>query len=447
MVVTRDDEAAPKPAPDGVLHAAAAMGVSPRRPWWWATTSSTCEAGRAAGAVTAFLTNGGAGHAAGETQEAAAAPAAASPAMAAGAGAEPAASVCDFVVHGLAELDHVVRLGLPLAPGKLPNDLLAGHLAGVAVTDPDVLVPAGVGEDVVALDVSAHRVLVAHGDPITLTGGRIGHFAAMVNANDIATAGARPRWLLTTVLLPPGTSASEALALLDDVASSARDAGTPVVGGHTEITDAVTRPVVSVTALGTVRPEDLRDKRGMRPGDAVVLTKALAVEGTAVLATEAADRLRELGMSELELGRCLELLPQVSVAAEARIAAGFAGVRAMHDVTEGGLATALRELCVAGGHGVDVWADAVPVLPQTARVCALLGADPLGLIASGSLLVCCRPDDAGALVAAIRTAGTAATVIGEVGAPGEGVRAFSQGNPAPWPAFATDEVARLLSGA
>ena len=457
VVVTRDDEAAPKPAPDGVLHAAAAMGVPPEETLVVGDYILDMQAGRAAGAVTAFLTNGDAGHAAGETQEAAAAQAVVratadadtgtQPATDAEAGARSAAPLCDFVVHDLAELDDVVRLGLPLAPGKLPNDLLAGHLAGVAATDPDVLVPAGVGEDVVALDVSAHRVLVAHGDPITLTGGRIGHFAAMVNANDIATAGARPRWLLATVLLPPGTSASEALALLDDVACSARDAGTPVVGGHTEITDAVTRPVVSVTALGTVRPEDLRDKRGMRPGDAVVLTKALAVEGTAILATEAADRLRELGMSERELGECLELLPLMSIVPEAHVAAGFVGVRAMHDVTEGGLATALRELCAAGGHGVDVQADAVPVLPQTARVCALLGADPLGLIASGSLLVCCRPDDAGALVAAIRVTGTAATVIGEVGAPGGRVRAFIQGHPAPWPAFATDEVARLLSGA
>jgi len=443
VLVTRDDEPAPKPAPDGVLHAAAAMQVSPQQLLVVGDYVLDVLAGRAAGAVTAYLTNGGGADAAGETAAAALAHAAASGTGEPGEGHDDAP---DFVVHGLAELDDVVRLGLPLAPGKLPNDLLARHLASApGAADPAVLVPAGVGEDVVALDIGSHSTLVAHGDPITLTSEHLGHFAALVNANDVATAGAEPRWLLTTVLLPPGTTPSEALHLLADVAGAAAGAGAPVVGGHTEVTDAVTRPVISVTALGTVARERLRDKRAMRPGDRVVLTKALAVEGTAILATEAAARLRELGLDEDELAACRALLPLMSIVPEARLAAGFDGVRAMHDVTEGGLATAVRELAQAGGHDIAVQDDAIPVLPQTARVCALLGADPRGLIASGSLLVCCDPRETGALVGALSDAGVPATVIGEVGAAGTEVRAWRAGAPVPWPAFATDEVARLLS--
>ncbi len=442
VVVTRDDAPAPKPAPDGVLHAAAAMRVPPQELLVVGDYVLDVLAGKAAGSVTAYLTNGG-GDPAGETAAAASAHAAAAGREDAG-GAHDGAP--DFVVHGLAELDEVVRLGLPLAPGKLPNDLLAAHLErATGPADPAVLVPAGVGEDVVVLDVDGQTTLVAHGDPITLTGERLGHFAALVNANDIATAGADPRWLLTTVLLPPGTTPSEALHLLDDVAGAAAAAGAPVVGGHTEVTDAVTRPVVSVTALGTVPREQLRDKRGIRTGDRLVLTKALAVEGTAILATEATARLRELGMDEGELDRCRALLPLMSIVPEARLAAGFAGVHAMHDVTEGGLATAVRELAHAGGHDILVDADAVPVLSETARVCALLGADPRGLIASGSLLVCCDPGETGALTGSLEQAGVRATVIGEVGAPGSAVTAVSGGEQAEWPAFATDEVARLLA--
>ena len=447
VVVTRDDNVAPKPAPDGVLHAAAAMGVSPRETLMVGDYVLDVEAGHAAGAVTAYLTNGGHAASAENPWDAG------GPAGATGPGGsaelvQPDPAFCDFVVHSLAELDGVVRLGLPLPPGKLPNDLLAGHLAsaGGGTADPAVLVPAGVGEDVVALDITGQTTLVAHGDPITLTGGELGHFAATVNANDIATAGAEPRWLLATMLFPLGTTPSQALALLDDVAAAARAQGMSVVGGHSEVSDAVTRPVVAVTALGTVPRAGLRDKRDLRPGDQVVLTKAIAVEGTAILAAEAAERLQALGMSAAELDECRRLLPLMSITAEARVAAGFAGVRAMHDVTEGGLAGAVRELCQASGHGLAVDRDAVPVLPQTARVCGLLGADPLGLIASGSLLIGCAPHESAGLVGALHEAGIAATVIAEVGARGAGVRAFSGGRRAPWPSFATDEVARLLAG-
>ncbi len=449
VVVTRDDEPAPKPAPDGVLHAAEAMGVAPEELLVVGDYVLDVLAGQAAGAVTAYLTNGDDADAAGETGATALAHAATTGAT---AGVDEAGRADrhdgspDFVVHGLAGLDEVVRLGLPLSPGKLPNDLLAGHLESVqGPADPAVLVPAGVGEDVVALDIAEHSTLVAHGDPITLTGEHLGHFAALVNANDVATAGAEPRWLLTTVLLPPGTTASQALHLLADVAASAAAVGAPVVGGHTEVTDAVTRPVVSVTALGTVARERLRDKRSIRPGDRVVLTKALAVEGTAILATEAAGRLHDLGMSEAELADCAALLPLMSIVPEARVAAGFDGVHAMHDVTEGGLATAVREVAHAGGHGIRMDRDVVPVLPQTARVCTLLGADPLGLIASGSLLVCCDPGQTAALIEALTAAGVPATIVGEVGAPGDDVSARRDGTEVPWPAFATDEVARLLA--
>ena len=436
VVVTRDDGLAHKPAPDGVLHACAAMGVSPAETLVVGDFLLDVQAGKAAGAVTAFLTNGasdaeaGAGAQGGDAGETAL--------------AERAVREADVVVHRLAELTDVVRLGLPLPAGKLPNDLLAPYLAGVAGGAAEVIVAAGVGEDVAALDIRDDEVLAVHADPITLAKGDVGRWAVLVNANDIAAAGAAPRWLLTTVLLPLGTTGSEALALLGDIGDAAAAEGVALVGGHTEVTDAVVRPVVSTTMLGTVRRADLRDKRGARTGDEVILTKGVAVEGTALLARELRPRLAALGMTEAELRACAQLLEHVSVVPEARIASGFAGVRALHDVTEGGLATALRELAAATGRGVVVRREQIPVLPETRRLCELLGADPLGLIGSGSLLVCCRPDESAALLAALRAAGIAAAVIGTLGEHGAGVTAWERGRPAPWPAFAADEAARLL---
>ena len=282
VIVTRDDEIPPKPAPDGVLHAARRWACRPRRRSWSATTSSTCEAGRAAGAVTAYLTNGADGEL---------------PGQAAHELDRLEDADCDFVVHGLAELDDVVRLGLPLPPGKLPNDLLAGHLRGLAAADPSVLVPAGIGEDVTALDIGGADTLVAHGDPITLSSRDLAAYAVLVNANDIAAAGGVPRWLLTTVLLPAGTTRIR----------GAGAAGGPRRGRHQQRHRPRRRahrgerrrhrPVVSATMLGTMRRADLRDKRDVLPGDQVILTKALAVEGTALLAEELGERLRALGMS------------------------------------------------------------------------------------------------------------------------------------------------------
>ena len=414
MIVTRDDgDVAPKPAPDGVLHAAAVMGVPPEETLVVGDFLLDMQAGRAAGAVTAHLLNHGLP--AFEHEE------------------QPDAADCDFVVGRLADLDGVVRLGLPLAPGKLPNDLLAGFLGGLAADDPSLVVPPAVGEDVAALDLAGAELLVAHGDPITLGGADVGAAAVLINVNDIAAAGAEPRWLLATVLLPAGTTPSEAQTLLAGLAEAAARSGATLAGGHTEVTAVVNRPVVSLTALGTVGRAELKEKRSARTGDRVLLTKALAMEGTALLADELAERLLALGMSVDELAACRGLQERTSVLAEARLARVVAGVRAMHDVTEGGLATALRELAAATGRGVRVHRERVPVAPETSRVCSLLGADPLGLIASGSLLICCDPAGAAALAGALEAAGIPAADIGELTEDGPGVVALERDLPAPWP--------------
>jgi hydrogenase maturation factor len=197
--------------------------------------------------------------------------------------------------------------------------------------------------------------------------------------------------------------------------------------------------------MGTLGRGELKDKRSARTGDRVLLTKELALEGAALLAQELGERLRSLGMTAAELDACRALQERTSILPEARLARGYAGVRALHDVTEGGLAAALRELAAATGRGVLVHLDRVPVSPETRRLCGLLGADPLGLIASGSLLVCCDPAEVADVRAALEAAGVPAAEIGELTEEGAGVVALERGRPAPWPEFATDEAARLLT--
>jgi hydrogenase maturation factor len=361
------------------------------------------------------------------------------------AGIDPQA-LADFRVADLSPLAEIMRMGAPLPAGKLPNALLGRLLRDIAFADPALLINPGVGEDIAAVDVSGDEVLVLKSDPITFATDAIGQYAVLVNANDIATAGAAPRWLLTTLLFPVGSTPSVIRGVVTELADFCRRWGITLCGGHTEITDAVSRPVVAGMMAGTVRRRNLIHKRRMAAGDRILFTKAVAVEGTAIIAREFGDRLIAGGMAPEEVGSCRALLDRIGILPEARIAAKAPGTSAMHDVTEGGVATALEELSAAGGRVLAVDLDRIPVYPLTRRIGRLLGVRPFGLIGSGSLLITCRPAAGDALVSRLTKAGIPVAVIGEVAEAGSGVRAFRKGRPAAWQSFEVDEIARLFSG-
>ncbi len=338
----------------------------------------------------------------------------------------------------------------PLRPGKLPNPILGRFLAELGPADKSLLIAPGVGEDVAAVPMAGEDVLVLKSDPVTLATDSIGQYAITVNVNDVVTAGAMPRWVLTSLLFPPGSSAEEVLAVMRDLSELSRRNGLILCGGHTEITDAVTRPVVVAQVAGTVSRERVIDKRKMRPGNRILLTKRIAIEGTCIIAREFSGRLQELGMTEEEVDRCRALLadPGISIRKEAEIAAASGKVTAMHDITEGGLATALEELGFAGGHRLRVYPQHIPVLSETVRVCRLLEIHPLGLIGSGSLLICCEQEASDLLVRSLRDAGIEAACIGEVLDEGMGIEALGDGSSAlPWPRFEVDEITRLFTQA
>jgi len=416
-VVTRDFPLGRKPLPDGVTFVAAKLGIAVSRLLVIGDHAFDVEAGKRAGAPTMFLRNDP-----GEPQP--------------DGGA-------DFVVGTLGEALEVIRLGLPLPVGKLPADLLEQALATIVARDPDLLVGAGIGEDAAAIDVAEDEVLVLASDPITLAAEDMARYTVLINANDVATSGATPRWLQSTLLFPPGTAASEVMALARDVQAACTDCGVTLCGGHTEISDAVSRPLVVGTMAGTASASSLRDKRGMKQGDRILFTKRVAVEGTGLIAREHASRLGAAGWTSAEIAEAAGFLDRIGILEEARIAVSFAGVTALHDVTEGGVATAVRELGAAGGRRLRLHMDRIPVYPQTERICTDLGLDPLGLIGSGSLLITCSPADAGSLMEALQAAGIEVADIGEVLREGAGVEAFRGGVPVEWPSFDRDEVSRL----
>ena len=335
-------------------------------------------------------------------------------------------------------------MGVRLRPGKLPNSLLKQMLEGLRVDDPRVLVGPGVGED--AAHISFGGVtLIAKADPVTFATDLIGWYAVNVNANDVAASGGTPRWFLATVLLPEGTDSGGAAAIFDQVREAADELGVEVIGGHTEVTIGLPRPIVCGAMLGEAPTSKAVSTSGAMVGDSVVLTRGIAIEGTSILAREMPERLMGAGVGQDVIDRSADYLfdPGISVVAAARVAVESGGVTAMHDPTEGGLATALWEVAEACGHGLDVDASTVTVLPETEAVCRVLDIDPWGLIASGSLLIMVRPEAESNLLRRLAAAGFDPAVIGRVSV-GEGVTLRDGSGVSPLRTFERDEIARVF---
>ncbi len=329
--------------------------------------------------------------------------------------------------------------------GKLPAEHLARLLAKHARYDPRLVVGARVGEDAAVIDMG-DRYLVAKTDPITFATEEIGWYVVNINANDVACAGAKPRWFLATLLLPEGkTDVKLVDAIFDQMAGACHQLDVTLVGGHTEITYGLDRPVVVGQMLGEVAPDRCVTTAGVRVGDDIILTKGVAVEGTAIIAREKADDLKDDFAPEYVL-RCQGFLhdPGISVVHDAEVAQRAGIVHAMHDPTEGGLATGLWEMALAGGLGLEINESAIPILPETAALCARFGLDPLGLIASGSLLIACPPTETGAILGALQATGIVAARVGRAVEKSQGCTLVEAKGQRPLPTFARDEIARLF---
>ncbi len=328
--------------------------------------------------------------------------------------------------------------------GKLPHNLLAQMLSKVELDD-RVLVGPGIGIDAAVIEFG-DRLLVTKTDPITFATDLIGWYAVNINANDIASMGADPKWFMATILLPTSCETSDVEAIFDQITSACRDLGITLIGGHTEVTHDLNRPIVVGCMLGETDRARLVTAGGARVGDEIFVTKGIAVEGTSILAREAGDRLRRMGFTEEFLDRCARFLfePGVSVMGDARIATGAVEVHAMHDPTEGGLATGLMEIAEASGLGLEVDREAIPILPETQTICRELGLDPLGLIASGSLVLAVSPADTPRLLEAFYDAGVVANVIGRMMPRDHGLKMRTPTGLADLPAFPRDEIARFF---
>lgn len=332
--------------------------------------------------------------------------------------------------------------------GKLPPGLLSELLERIQIRDPRVVLGPKLGEDAALIDIG-DRYLVAKSDPITFATDLIGWYLVQVNANDLAVMGAAPKWLMVTLLLPEGTTSEQVEDAFEQITNACDELGITLVGGHTEITLDLSRPIAVGALLGEVSKDKVVLTSGAKPGDSIVLTKGIAIEGTSILAREAGESLREAGVDTQVIERASHLLfdPGISIVKDAGIALESHGVHAMHDPTEGGLATGLAEMAAAAGVGLTVDIERVPVLPETAAICTALGLDPLGLIASGALLAAVAPEAGPQLVNALESEAIPAWEIGKVTEPEYGLNMRTPNGDQPLPTFSRDELARYFADA
>ncbi len=328
--------------------------------------------------------------------------------------------------------------------GKLPAEHLARLFDRYPLDDERVILGPGVGHDAAAITFG-DRYVVAKTDPITFATAEIGWYVVHVNANDVACTGATPRWFLATLLLPQA-STDEVLVynIFDQIANTCHQLDISLVGGHTEITHGLDRPIVAGFMLGEAEADRFVRPDGSRPGDVVLLTKGIAVEGTAIIALEKGEALPGLERDLLERSQRFLYEPGISVVRDAAVATAAGEVHAMHDPTEGGLATGLWELAEAADVSITLDENTLPIYPETRALCERLDLDPLGLIASGALLLTVAPDDAEAVKVALKAAGIAVTRIGRVTGNGKSVELRREAGRRPMPRFERDEIARLF---
>ena len=302
-----------------------------------------------------------------------------------------------------------------LKAGKLPIELLKNSLEIARVYDKRVLLGPKVGEDAALLDFG-DRLLVIASDPVTFTTDNAAWYMAHVNANDLYVTGAKPMWLMATVLLPVGTSKNQIESAFIQLHNACEEIGVSLIGGHTEITEGVSKIIFSGTIIGEVEKEKVILSSGASEGDSIVLTRGIAIEGTAILAKEAEQQILANGVDKETIVRARNLLvkPGISVKEDVEIAMSGYNVNSMHDPTEGGISSALLELAAAANVGFQVDQKLIPVLPECREISDALSIDPMGLISSGSLIITLPEDDARRLVLKYQNLGIYACVIGKI---------------------------------
>lgn len=341
----------------------------------------------------------------------------------------------------------VIEKLLPV--GKLPLEILKRFLKKYAVPcnviDKSVVVGPDIGLDAAVIEFG-NKYLLAKTDPITFTSKDIGLYTININANDIAAMGGIPRWFLAAILLPEGRAdAKMAEKIFSQLSNACKKLNISFCGGHTEITSGIDRPIVIGQMLGEVKKHKLITAGSAKIGDDIILTKGIAIEAASIMAREKGKELAKK-FGQRFVSRCRNFIktPGIGILKDSQIAVRYGRVHAMHDPTEGGIATGLNELAIASKVGIVVDKDKIPVFPECRRLCDYFGINPLGAIASGALLISVSPIDSKKIITGLKKNGIKASIIGRVVEKKKGVKIIENGRLKNLKIFERDEITKIF---
>jgi hydrogenase expression/formation protein HypE len=301
---------------------------------------------------------------------------------------------------------------MPLPPGKIPIDILKEVVfKNLGAKRDEIVIGPSSGIDCAVIDVGSKSLVVSM-DPITGALEIIGYLAVNVNANDIATFGCQPLFLVSCILLPEKAEEKAVEIISSQMNEAAKDLGIAIIGGHCETTPGLSHPIVVGCMMGIIEKGKYVTAAGAKPRDLIILTKSVGIEGTAILATDREAQLTRV-LSPRLLENAKDFYKRISVVKDAMTAFNTGGVHAMHDPTEGGVSGAIHEMADASNLGVKISKDKIRVEPETLRICQAYSIDPLQLIASGSLLIAADPDSADKMIKTLRNNKIEAEIIGE----------------------------------
>ena len=330
-----------------------------------------------------------------------------------------------------------------LKTGKLDSKLLEEIVfKNITLKRPEVITRPGIGEDCAVVDFGDYECVMST-DPITASASEIGRLAVHISCNDIASNGIEPLGILLTVMLPEGTTEEQVEEIMKQAGQVSEELGVEIIGGHTEITPAVNKPVIVSTAIGRGAKGSSQQAENMKSGDYILMTKQAGLEGTGIIAGDCKEEMEGI-LTEEEFREAASMLNQVSVVKEGVIA-GKIGTAGMHDITEGGILGAVWEMCSIAGTGAEVWTDRIPVSEVTKKICRHFDIDYLRLISSGSMIIMVHPDVKDRMEAELQAAGVPVACIGKIRGSAEGICMYEEGQKTEIAPPSSDELYKVIS--
>ncbi len=302
---------------------------------------------------------------------------------------------------------------LSFNPGKVPAKILEKIVfRHLGTNRKELVVGPSLGVDCAVIDVANASIIVST-DPITGALERIGWLAVNVNANDVATFGVHPQFLSSCILLPENAEEKTVEIICKQMDEAAKKLGIAIIGGHCEVTPGLTHPIVVGCTFGITRKGCYVTPKGAEPGNKLIITKTVGIEGTAILANDRESLLRG-NLDHQLLEKAKNFFSKISVVEEATLAFETGGVTAMHDPTEGGIAGGIHELADASNVGFKIFEDRIPIAKETREICRIFQIDPLQLISSGTLLIAVKEDCVSKILDRLEERGINASLAGEI---------------------------------